>query len=143
MFSALLSEVDVPNSFQVKPSVKKQAPVQNRVNNDAPKPAFRAPSGWQMFPNVSMAFQQADAICKPQSRNARVGVTAPRMIGATTNCSQFGTGFNCNSDPSGMQGFADAVRKNRAQKDSYNACMAQYGWKDNNKSGFIESLFGR
>jgi len=96
-----------------------------------------------MFPNVSMAFQQADAICKPQSRNSRVGVTAPRMIGATTNCSQFGTGFNCNSDPSGMQGFADAVRKNRAQKDSYNACMAQYGWKDNNKSGFIESLFGR
>ena len=142
VFSALLSEVDVPNSFQVKPSVKKQAPVRSQVKSAAPKPAFRPPSGWQMFPNVSMAFQQADAICKPQSRNARVGVTAPRMIGGFTSCSQFGTGFNCNSDPSGMQGFANTVRKNRAQKDSYNACMAQYGWKDNNKSGFIETLLG-
>ena len=41
------------------------------------------------------------------------------------------------------QYFANSVRKNRAQKDSYNRCMAQYGWKNNNKSGLIESLFGR
>jgi peptidoglycan hydrolase-like protein with peptidoglycan-binding domain len=142
VFSTLLSEVEVPNSFQVKPSVKKQAPVRSQVKSAAPKPAFRAPSGWQMFPNVSMAFQQADAICKPQSRNAKVGVTAPRMIGTTTHCSQFGNGFSCNSDLSGMQGFADMLEQNRAKKDSYNACMAQYGWKDNNKSGFIETLLG-
>ena len=144
VFSALMSEVDVPNSFQAKPTVKKQAPVRKRVNNAVPKPAFRAPSGWQMFPNVSMAFQQADAICKPQSRNAKVGVTAPQMYGTTTRCSQFGTSLNCNtSDLSGMQGFADMLAQNRSQKDSYNACMAQYGWKDNNKSGFIESLLGK
>ena len=42
-----------------------------------------------------------------------------------------------------MQGFADMLAQNRSQKDSYNACMAQYGWKDNNKSGFIESLLGK
>jgi hypothetical protein len=42
-----------------------------------------------------------------------------------------------------MKGFANAVRKKRAKKESYNAGMAQYGCKNKNKSGFVESLFGR
>ena len=119
----------MPSSFAASRTVKKAA--------------FTAPAGWQMFPNVVQSFVQSDAICKPQARNARVGVQAQRMIGATTNCSQFGNGFSCNSDLSGMQGFANTVRKNRAETDSYNSCMAQYGWKNNNKSNLIESLFGR
>jgi len=143
VFSSLMSEVDVPNSFQAKPVAKKRVTTRNQNTNAAPKRAFTAPVGWQMFPNVSIAFQQADAICKPQSRNAGVGVTAAPRIGARTSCTKFGNGFDCNSDPYGMQGFADTLERNRAKKDSYNSCMAQYGWKNNNKSNLIESLFGR
>ena len=139
LVESLLAKVDVPSSFSVSRPAKTQpsAKVVSKPINQ--KPNFKAPSGWRSFANVSHSFAQADAICRPQARNAGRGARAAPMYGSTiTNCSSFGTGFNCNSDPYGMQGFANAMASLGAEKNAYNGCMAQLGWQRTKKQGLFE-----
>ena len=139
LFANLISKVDVPSSFVEKQPKKVQSAAKVSSKPVEQKPSFRAPSGWRAFENVSHSFAQADAICRPQARNAGIGTKAAPMYGTTqTNCNAFGTGFSCNSDPSGLQGFANAMASLGAEKNAYNGCMAQYGWKRTKKQGLFE-----
>ena len=139
LFTNLISKVDVPSSFVEKQPKKVQSAAKVSSKPVEQKPSFRAPSGWRAFENVSHSFAQADAICRPQARNAGIGTKAAPMYGTTqTNCNAFGTGFSCNSDPSGLQGFANAMASLGAEKNAYNGCMAQYGWKRTKKQGLFE-----
>ena len=140
IFQAVLSRVDVPNKFV---SVAKKTAPKQKVTREVPPQntiKFNIPNGWRTLSNnMTHSFVQADSICKPQSRNAGRGVKAAPMIGGPSfNCGQFGTGFNCNSDPTGMQGFANTLAQIGAKRDAYDSCMAQYGWKSTKK----RSLFG-
>jgi hypothetical protein len=140
MIESLLAKVDVPKSFAS--NIPKKNKIVNKVipKPNVEKPNFRSPSGWRSFANVSVSFEQADAICRPQARNAGRGSKAPSMYGSNiTSCNQFGSSITCNSgDLSGFQGFANAMASLGAEKNAYNGCMAQYGWKRTKKQGLFE-----
>lgn len=140
MVENLLSKVDAPTSFTAKISKKVKTVTKVAPKLSVKKPNFRSPSGWRSFANVSVSFEQADAICRPQARNAGRGAKAPSMYGSNiTSCNQFGSSITCNSgDLSGFQGFANAMASLGAEKNAYNGCMAQYGWKRTKKQGLFE-----
>lgn len=140
LIGTVISKVNVPNKFAATPA-RKTTSVQLSPSKTMPKASsFSVPAGWRTISNnMTHSFVQADSICKPQSRNAGRGVRAAPMIGGPSfNCDQFGTGFNCNSDPTGMQGFANTMAQIGARRDAYDSCMAQYGWKSTKARG----LFG-
>ena len=140
LVESLLAKVDVPSSFSVsQPSKTSPSPkVASKPINQKPK--FREPSGWRSFANVSHSFAQADAICRPQARNAGRGVTAAPKLGAIiTNCNAFGNSVNCTTDQLGGRSFNDVIASLGAERNAYNGCMAQYGWQRTKRQG----LFGR
>lgn len=132
VFASVLSKVDVPTAFATP---KRNTSTSRSTPNNM---ALKAPKGWSTFSgSAEIGFEQAMAICKPQSENAwdrEPGVE----FDTSYNCNGYGNNYNCRSysgPANAAQGLAaglvSGLMKREAKQRVLKSCMARYGWKKN------------